>query len=407
MTKRSRTWVVLAAVAVLGGAGAAGLYARSREAGPPKVDTPVGKVARRDVQVQVTEVGTVEPEVKVDVKSVLSGKVVALTVREGDSVRRGQLIAAIEPDVNQAQSLASVRRAVNQARIELSDAEKDFRAKEELLRAGLISAELHRAAETRFKAARETLETAVEKSELLQASGIPVDQDQTQVLNITSPMDGVVIRRQVELGDVVTGAGSFNAGTVIATVADLSKMIVKVGVNEVDIGKVGMGAPVTVTLDAFPKVRFEGRVSRIAPAARLQDQVKVFDTEISLDSQGKELRTGMTANVTIKGEFVADVLAVPVEAVFHRERGDVVYVKKAQPAKGEKSRAAEATPEEGSAVPKATPDPRDAWQLHFEERPVVTGLSSISHTQILEGLEEGEEVALEDPSRPKKREQER
>jgi len=406
MKTRSRKWLVGAGAAVvLAGVVAAAVLQARPKTGKPGDEVAVGKASIGDVQVEVTEVGTVEPEVKVDVKSVLSGKVVALPVREGDVVRRGQLIASIEPDINQAQALAGVRRAVNQAAIEFSDAEKDFRAKEELLKAGLIAAEIHRAAETRFKAAREALETAEEKSSLLQASGIPVDPNQSQVLNLTSPMDGVVIHRPVELGDVVTGAGSFNAGTVIATVADLSKMIVKVGVNEVDIGKVAMGAPVTVTLDAFPKVRFEGKVSRIAPAARLVDQVKVFDTEITLDSRGKELRTGMTANVTIKGERVNGVLTVPVEAVFHRESGDVVYVKKPTPAPGEK--AAKTAGSEGRGTPPPTPDPREAWRASFEERPVVTGLSSIALTQVLEGLQEGEEVALEDPTKPKKREEER
>lgn len=405
MKKSSRNWVVIGAVVAVCTAGALALKARAKDAVLPKLETPVGKAAIADVQVEVTEVGTVEPEVKVDVKSVLSGKVVTLSVREGDVVRKGQLIASIEPDVNQAQTLAGVRRSVNQAEIDLFDAEKDFRAKEELLKAGLISAEIHREAETRYKAARETLETAEEKSRLLQASGIPVDPNQSQVLNITSPMDGVVIQRPVELGDVVTGAGSFNAGTVIATVADISKMIVKVGVNEVDIGKVKLDAPVTVTLDAFPKVRFEGKVSRIAPAARLQDQVKVFDTEISLDSQGKELRTGMTANVSIKGERANGVLTVPIEAVFHREGGEVVYLKKPTPAKGEKPAKAEKAA--GGAEPAATPNPRDAWKQYFEEHPVVTGLASISHAQVLEGLKEGDEVALEDPTKPKKKEEDR
>ncbi len=91
---------------------------------PVKDDTPIGKVALADVQVEVLEVGTVEPEVKVDVKSALSGKVVELPVREGDVVKKGQLLAAIEPDVNQAQTLAGVRRGVNQAEIDFSDAEQ-------------------------------------------------------------------------------------------------------------------------------------------------------------------------------------------------------------------------------------------------------------------------------------------
>ena len=114
-------------------------------------------------------------------------------------------------------------------------------------------------------------------------------------------------------------------------------MIVKAGVSEVDIGKVSVGAPVIVTLDAYPKLRFPAKVSRIAPAARLQDQVKVFDVEVTLDTLGKELRTGMTANVVIKGERADKVLAVPIEAVFHRDDGEVVYVRKA--VAGEKDKA--------------------------------------------------------------------
>jgi multidrug efflux pump subunit AcrA (membrane-fusion protein) len=151
----------------------------------------------------------------------------------------------------------------------------------------------------------------------------------------------------------------------------------------------------------------------------------VFDIEVTLDSQGKELRTGMTANVTIKGDRAEKVLAVPVESVFRREDGEVVYVKKAPAGKkgegkGAKTAVAEAVPAKGEkteakatpkatpkADPKATPDPRDVWKKTFEERKVETGLSSMSHTQIVAGLKEGEEVALEDPTKPKKKEENR
>ena len=388
------TVVVVAATGI-------GVAARGKNAAAPKVETPVAKAAYADVQVEVTEIGTVEPEIKVEVKSALSGKVVALPVREGDEVRRGQLLAAIEPDVNQAQTLAAVRRGVNQQEIDFADAEKDYVAKDELYKSGLLSFELFRQAETRYKTAAESLAAAREKAGIVESSGIPLSTNPNQQLNITAPMDGVVITRSVELGEAVTGAGSFNAGTVIATVADLSKMIVKVGVSEVDIGKVRLGGPVTVTLDAYPKVRFAGKVSRIAPAARLQDQVKVFDVEVTLDNQGKELRTGMTANVSIKGERADHVLAVPVESLFRREDGEVVYVMKPTPTPEEAKAAAKAA----KAAPKATPNPRDAWKQHFEERKVESGLASLSHVQIASGLGEGEEVALEDPTRPKKKEE--
>ncbi len=394
MTAKRKRWVIGAAVGVVVVGAAVALAARARNTAPVKDDIPVGRVALADVQVEVLDVGTVEPEVKVDVKSALSGKVVDLPVREGDVVKKGQLLAAIEPDVNQAQTLAGVRRSVNQAEIDFADASKDYLAKQELLKGGLISEETHREAETRYKTMREELDAAREKSAIMASSGVPVSANADQRINITAPMGGVVITRPVELGEAVTGAGSFNAGTVIATVADLSTMLVKAGINEVDIGKVRLGAPAVVTLDAYPKVRFPAKVSRIAPAARLADQVKVFDVEISLDSQGKELRTGMTANVSIKGDRAAQVLSVPVESVFHREDGEVVYVR----------RAALTTGNGKPPAPKATPDPRDAWKQRFEERKVETGIASLANVQIVSGLVAGEEVALEDPSKPKKKE---
>jgi HlyD family secretion protein len=413
MTRKKKRWLLGIALGVVVVGATVAFASRSKGPSATKDETPIGKVAIADVQVEVTEIGTVEPEVKVDVKSALSGKVAELPMREGDVVRKGQLLAAIEPDVNQAQTLAAVRRGVNQQEIDYSDAENDYKAKLELLKAGLLSQDIFRSAETRYKSAQEALAAAREKAGIVESSGIPLSTNPQQLLNITSPMDGVVIKRAVEYGEAVTGAGSFNAGTVIATVADLSKMIVKVGVSEVDIGKIRMSAPVTVTLDAYPKVRFPGKVTRIAPAARLQDQVKVFDIEVTLDSQGKELRTGMTANVSIKGDRADKVLAVPVESVFRREEGEIVYVKKAAAGKADKGKGAktansEAVASKGDkAESKATPDPRDAWKKTFEERKVETGLSSMSHTQVVAGLKEGEEVALEDPTKPKKKEENR
>lgn len=397
MKKKTR-WVVIAVAGVTLISVAVALATRSGSSKPKETDLAVAKVALADVQVEVLEVGTVEPEVKVEVKSALSGKVVDLPVREGDVVRRGQLLAAIEPDVNQAQTLSGVRRSVNQAEIDFADAEKDFLAKQELLQDGLVSIELHRAAETRYRSAKETLDAAREKSQIVASSGVPMTTNPNQRINITAPMDGVVIKRPVELGEAVTGAGSFNAGSVIATVADLGTMLVKAGVNEVDIGKVALGAPVVVTLDAYPKVRFPAKVKRIAPAARVVDQIKVFDVEVALDTQGKELRTGMTANVSIKGDKATQVLAVPIESVFHREDGEVVYVKRTDVS------ATDGKSARGEPKPKATPDPREAWKRTFAERKVETGLASLSTVQILTGLASGEEVSLEDPTRPKKKE---
>lgn len=380
----------------------------------PEIPTLAAKVG--DVQVVVREIGTVEPEVKVDIKSSLSGRVVDLPVRAGDRVTRGQLIARIEPDVNQAQSLLGVKNSLSDATIALEDAKADYTAKRALFERGLLSVDAHREAETKLRQAQQAYDAARETIGVVEASGIPVGDNPRQVVNITSPMEGVVIERPVELGETVTGSGSFNAGTVIATVADLASMIVKAGINEVDIGKIHDGQPVRVTLDAYPRKLFPGTIRRIAPAARLDNQVKVFDVEIALDQLGHELRTGMTANIEVRGEKHEKVLTIPVESVFVRGDDEVVYVKRKEPlpANAESTDGAKTAEEtkvadgaesaKDAAADEKEPwrkDPRQEWRRWFEERSVETGIASTTEVEILSGLKADELVALADPSKPK------
>jgi HlyD family secretion protein len=421
--KRTR-WLVL--IVVIAAIAVAAFASRSRVGRQPEMekgpDIPTLAAGIGDVQVVVREVGTVEPEVKVEIKSTLSGRVVDLPVRAGDRVDHGQLIARIEPDVNQAQNLLAVKNRLQETTIELEDAEKDYEAKRQLFESGLVSVEVNRESETRYRQAQQAMSSAQEKIGLVRASGIPVGDNPRQVVNLTAPMAGVVIERTVELGETVTGSGSFNAGTVIATVADLSTMMVKAGINEVDIGKIFEDQEVRITLDAFPRILFTGTISRIAPAARLDEQVKVFDVEIALDSLGKELRTGMTANIEIRGETREKVLTVPVESVFIRGDEELVYVMRETPLPAEDKDEGDAevatgddagdsaddSAETGDTAVAADDrddrdwrdDPRQQWRRWFEERQVVTGIASNTEVEVREGLEEGEKVALADPSRP-------
>jgi HlyD family secretion protein len=421
MARKKKRWLILVAVVVIAAAAVA-YAARTKGNGNgedekgPEIPTLAANID--DVQVVVREVGTVEPEVKVEIKSNLSGKVVDLPIRAGDIVTKGQLIARIEPDVNQAQNLLAVRNQVEAANIDLEDAKQDYDAKRKLFENGLISVEVNREAETRYRQAMQAHEEARDQIGLVEASGIPIGDNPKQVVNIFSPMDGVIIERPVELGETVTGSGSFNAGTVISTVADLGTMLVKAGINEVDIGKIHLGQEARVTLDAFPRVLFNGTISRIAPAARLDDQVKVFDVEISLEELGRELRTGMTANLEIHGETREQVLTVPVESVFVRGEEEMVYILREEPlpkkieggdepdADGEGAEDTEdgsdeeKSGDEESDEEKWREDPRQQWRRWFEERRVVTGIASTTEVQIVEGLEEGEKVALADPSKP-------
>ena len=405
--RRVRRWIWIGVLA----AAAVGGFAAFRPKGQPAEDKDKVKTAKAevgDVQVRVTEVGSVEPDVKVDVKSVLSGKVVDLLVREGDRVQRGQVLARVEPDVNQARDLAQVKNAVSEAEIALSEAKATYERSNGLLGQGLLSAQAGLESETRYRQAKALHDAAMDKYRIVQESGVPiVTAGITQRLNVTSPMDGVVIRRPVELGDTVTsGVSSFNSGTVLMTVADVNTMIIEAGINEVDIGKVRLEQPVKVTLDAYPKVKFAGRILRIAPAARLEEKVKVFDVEIAIERQGAELRTGMTANIDIVGEKRAKVLTIPVEAIFKKDETEVVYVRKPE----EPKKAAETSflSRAFAAGKKDTPapaklDPKDAWKEKFELREIETGLAAVDKVEVVKGIAAGTEVAVEDPTRPKEK----
>jgi HlyD family secretion protein len=404
---RRRVWIGLVILAVAGIGVTVARPKTKAEDEKGKIKTAKAEVA--DVQVRVTEVGSVEPQVKVDVKSVLSGKVVELLVRENDRVKRGQVLARVEPDVNQARDLAQVKNAVAETEIALSEAKATHDRNRGLLGQGLLSAQAGLESETRYRQAKATYDAAMDKYRIVQESGVPIASVAagiTQRLNVTSPMDGVVIRRPVELGDtVMSGVSSFNAGTVLMTVADVETMIIKAGVNEVDIGKVRLEQPVKVGLDAYPKVKFAGTIKRIAPAARLEEKVKVFDVEIAIDRQGNELRTGMTANIDVVGEKREKVLALPVEAIFKKDETEVVYVKKPeapkQAAKGGFLSSVFAASAKDTPAEKL--DHKDAWKERFELKEIETGLASVDKVEVVKGLAAGTEVAVEDPTRPKEK----
>jgi HlyD family secretion protein len=408
--RRRRRWPwILLLLVVVGGAGVGiGTLHGGGSRGNGKLksddlDLRLGKSDVRDIQVTVNEVGTIEPVVKVDVKSTLSGKVIDLLVLEGDKVRAGQVLARVEPDVNQAQTLAAVRSELKLAEIRANDAKQDVETNERLYREGYLSDTEMKNFRVKLDTTVEDLEAAKTRSRIVVESGVPLDGQisTTQRVNIVAPMEGYVIKKNVEVGQTVTsGVSSFNEGTVIYTVADLQSMLIKASINEVDIGRVRLNMPVVISVDAFPYKRFDGTVTHISPAARLKEKVKVFDIEVTLKEQIPDFRAGMTANIEVRGDKVEKVLSVPAEAVFKKNDREIVYVlKKAfdEPKPGEKN-------------PRKTKsgkyDVSDVWQRFFEEREVKVGLASLERTQLMKGLDAGVDVALEDPTKPRQIEEE-
>jgi len=367
---------------------------------PKEEESPfrLGKTQSEDLQVSVREVGVVDPETKVDVKSPVSGRIVGLEVREGDVVSNTQVLAEVEPDVNQAQSLADVKAAVSQADLRLRDAERILQQQKALYASGLVANDKLRDVQTSRDLAADALSNAKARYEIVENHGIPISGGSlSQRARVTAPMQGVVVSRGVELGQSVTsGVSSFNDGTVLFTVADLKSLLIKVNLNEVDIAKVSVGQPVRVTLDAYPQKTFQGRVRFVAPAARVVDKIKVFEVEVALDQLDPAFRTGMSANVEILGDSRPHALSVPLEALQRREGKTVVYrlkpnlspkmIAKAQDSLGGRSKFVWLS---------------ENWRDYFEVVPVDAGVATLERVEVRAGLKAGDQVALEDVTRKK------
>jgi HlyD family secretion protein len=394
---RKKQWVIAgSAVILLAGSL---VVARATTKSKPEVqESPfrLGKVQSEDLQVSVREVGVVDPEIKVDVKSAVSGRIMGLKVREGDVVKTGQVLAEVEPDVNQAQSLSDVKSGVAQAEIKLRDSEKELAAQQYLFDNGLIGSQTLRTFQTSRDLAADSLANARSRYQIVEDHGIPISgASNSQQARVTSPMAGVVIKKGVELGETVTsGVSSFNDGTVMFTVADVKSLIIRVNLNEVDIAKVNVGQPVRVTLDAYPQKIFTGKVRFVAPAAKVVDKIKVFEIEVALDHLDPAFRTGMSANVEILGEQRANALSIPLEALQRRDGQTVVYrLKGGLPAK-EIDKARESLQGRSKFVWLS-----ENWKGYFEPVPVNAGIATLERVEIVNGLRAGDQVALEDVTR--------
>jgi RND family efflux transporter MFP subunit len=382
-------------------AGGAIVAARSRDRKDPKADASpfrLGKVQEEPLQVSVREVGVVDPVTKVDVKSAVSGRVLSLRVREGAVVKAGDVLAEVEPDVNQAQSLSEVQGDLTQAELKLQDAEREFASQKALFDQGLLGRDAFKAVQNKRDQAAEALKAARMRYQIVEDRGIPISGNAaSQKARVVSPMSGVVIKKGVELGETVTsGVSSFNAGTVLFTVADLKSLIIRVNLNEVDIAKVHVGQPVRITLDAYPQKVFTGKVTFVAPSADLVDKIKVFKVEVSLDELSDAYRTGMSANVEILGEKRDKAISIPLEALQRKEGETVAYRLKKGLKPGQVAAAKAGLSGRTKFIWLS-----DHWKEYFDVVPVKAGVATLERVEILAGLAPGQEVALEDPTKKK------
>ena len=334
------------------------------------------KVAKGDVVMAVTATGTVNPVTTVLVGTQVSGTIKEIYADYNSSVKKGQLIARIDPAPIEAQveqaraNLLSAEANMEKATVTRIDANRTMLRNKELFSKDLIARSDLDTAETNNDTA--VAQESAAKSQIAQTkAALKLVETNLQYTRIISPVDGVVISRNVDVGQTV--AASFQTPTLFSIAQDLTKMQIDTSVDESDIGNIKVGQDVEFIVDAYPDSTFKGRVWQIRNAPITVQNVVTYDVVIKVDNPELKLKPGMTANVSIIISTKKDVLKIPNAALRFRlsEKGTQTSEKK------------------GPGV----------WILEKVKPmrvPVTSGISDGSFTELLSGdIREGQELIVE------------
>ncbi len=378
---------------------AAVLIAGKLGRGPVRVEPEkLVRVERMDLARSVVATGKIEPTTKVEIKSKASGIILKLPVNVGDRVHQNQVICELDqndllPRLRQAQAaldvaeaaLKSARADFARTKIEAEGPDVPF-LKRDLERAGqlfqdkLIAQNSRDDAEKNYEIALNkqlqargnlgVADAAIAKAAAeVEQSRAQLSQSEEDIRNATirSPIDGVVLSRDREVGDAVSSILVMGSGaTLIMTVGDLSEVYVKGKVDESDIGKVYLGQPARITVESYKNERFTGKVTKISPMGEEKDNVTTFEVRVSISNESRKLMADMTANAEIMLEEHVHTLTIPEGAiVYNKDRSLSVEI----------------------------PDPEQ--KTGKRRIPVVAGISNGSRTEILKGLTEGQQVVLQ------------
>jgi HlyD family secretion protein len=334
------------------------------------------KVIRGDIEMAVTATGTVNPVTTVLVGTQVSGTIKNIYVDFNSPVKKGQLIARIDPalfeaQVNQARAnLLAAKANLEKAEATSVDAKRTMERNKELLSKNLIAQSDFDTAETNYETADASVGAA--KSQVAQSEAA-LSSAETNLFytKIVSPVDGIVVSRNVDVGQTV--AASFQTPTLFSIAQDLTKMQIDTNVAEADIGNVKFGQDVEFTVDAYPDTTFKGKVSQVRNAPIIVQNVVTYDVVINVDNPELKLKPGMTANVSIIVLIRKNVLKIPNAAL------------RFKPAEKVKT----ALQQKGAGV----------WILEQEKAkrvPISIGISDGNYTELISGnIKEGQELIVE------------
>ncbi len=398
MAKKSKRWLWIGGTLVVLGGGAA-FTVRALTNKPVKIDTEkIAKVERIDLARSVVATGKIQPEIQVEIKSKASGIIQKLPVNVGDIVHKGQVLCELDqndllPALRQQQAALHVAEAnvksaeadyervrVDAAGPDVPFLKRDAERARKMFADGLIAQNARDDAEKNYQLAVQkqesakanvgTANAAISKAKASleqQQAVVAMAEENLRNATIISPIDGVVLSRDSEVGTAVSSilvVGS--SATLIMTLGDLNQVYVKGKADESDVGRIGLGQPARITVESFKDQKFEGRVTKISPMGTEKDNVTTFEVRVSISNDKHLLKAQMTANAEIILEEKKKVLAIP--------EGAVVYNK-------DKSTSVE--------IPDAT------GEKGVRKIAITTGISNGAKTEILKGLSEGQQVVLQ------------
>jgi RND family efflux transporter MFP subunit len=315
----------------------------------------VTSVERRDIEQTLLLTGEVAPAFQVEVKSEVGGKVKKLHAATGNYLMPGDPIAIID-DTDLLTEKAAAKTEIDGAQLNVDKNRGNYERAKALFEEKLISREVFD---------NLAADLAISENTLLKArSRLQQVEDRLRKTRIDAPAEGTVLDVLVNEGQVVVAAASVNAGTVIVSFADLSRLLINSHVNQVDAPMLKEGQEIFVNMASSEDKPIRAKIEFIAPIATVKNNIKGFEVQaLILDNDGR-LKPGMSVSMTASVQKASGAVAVPVAAIFKEQKNSIVYVRKGD---------------------------------HTEKRKVEVGITDLGFAEIRSGLEEGEEILLVEP----------
>ena len=381
----------------------------------PVITVQTEKVARRNLIELVVANGKIQPVTQVVISPEVAGEIIALPVKEGDRVKKGDLLVQIKPDNYEASrnsaeaNYKSALASIDLAQAELEKAETEYKRNQDLFQNKLVSDSVYLEFKTAYEVARLHHQNVIHQADQAKF-GLDKAKDDLSKTTIQSPIDGIVVRLKSQLGERVLGT-SFNMGTEIMTVADLNEMEARMDIGEMDVVLMQPGQKARLEVDAFKDRKFNGTVTQVANSSKStalgsssssSQEATKFEVRIRINEK-EDFRPGMSVNTEIETRYRTNVLTVPMASVTARppKNGDADKKAATNAAAGKTTGVStNSTAGTNNVAPdKKSKEAAKPVEVVFAVKddhakmvPVKIGICDDSYWEITEGLTEGQEI---------------